>query len=156
MNINIDNCLKCKWIKYFKQKTQIHWICKQDSMYVRVCVCVCVWNFFFVRLCPTLCNPMDHSLPVSSAHGILQAKLLEWVAIPFFRGFSWPRDRTQVSCRQEILYHWATGEAHIYCLQETHFRNRDTHRLNVRGWKKLFHLNGNQNKAEVTIFTSDK
>ena len=38
--------------------------------------------------CPTLCNPMDCSLPVSSVHGILQARILEWVAMPFSRGSS--------------------------------------------------------------------
>ena len=47
--------------------------------------------------CPTLCYPMDCSLPVSSVHGILQARILEWVAIPFSRGSSQTRDRTQVS-----------------------------------------------------------
>ena len=44
--------------------------------------------------CLTLCDPMDCSLLGSSFHGILQARLLEWVAIPFFRGSSWPRDPT--------------------------------------------------------------
>ena len=44
------------------------------------------------------CNPMDCSPPGSSAHGILQARILEWVAISFSRGSSQPRDRTQVSC----------------------------------------------------------
>ena len=48
--------------------------------------------------CPTLCDPMDCSLPGSSVHGILQARILEWVAISFSRGSSCPRDRTQVSC----------------------------------------------------------
>ena len=50
-----------------------------------------------VQSCPTLCNPMDCSLPRSSVHGILQAIVLEWVAISFSRWSSWPRDRTQVS-----------------------------------------------------------
>ena len=45
-----------------------------------------------------LCNPTDCSPPGSSVHGILQARTLEWVAIPFSRGSSQPRDRTQVSC----------------------------------------------------------
>ena len=49
------------------------------------------------QLCPTLCDPMDCSLPSSSIHGILQARILEWVAISFSRGSSRPRDRTQVS-----------------------------------------------------------
>ena len=42
------------------------------------------------------------------------------------------------------------------CLQETHFRPRDTYRLKVRGWKKIFHANGNQKKAGVAILISDK
>ena len=45
------------------------------------------------QLCPTLCNSMDYTV-----HGILQARMLEWVAISFSRGSSQPRDRTQVSC----------------------------------------------------------
>ena len=51
-----------------------------------------------VQSCLTLCGPMVCSLPDSSVHGILQARILEWVAIPFSRGSSWPRDQTQVSC----------------------------------------------------------
>ena len=42
------------------------------------------------------------------------------------------------------------------CLQETHFRPRDTYRLKVRGWKKILHANGNQKKAGVAILISDK
>ena len=48
--------------------------------------------------CPTLCYPIDCNPPSSSVHEILQARILEWVAIPFSRGSSQPRDRTQVSC----------------------------------------------------------
>ena len=48
-------------------------------MCVHVCVCVNV----YVQLCLTLCDPMDCSLPGSSVHGILQARILEWVAISF-------------------------------------------------------------------------
>ena len=47
--------------------------------------------------CPTLCDPMDCSPPGSSIHGILQARILEWVAISFSRGSSRTRDQTQVS-----------------------------------------------------------
>ena len=50
--------------------------------------------------CPTLCDPMDCSPPGSSVHGILQARLLEWVAISFSRESSWPRDHTQISALQ--------------------------------------------------------
>ena len=52
----------------------------------------------FSQSCLTLCDPLDCSLPGSSVHGILQARILEWVAIPFFRGSSQPRDRTQAFC----------------------------------------------------------
>ena len=45
---------------------------------------------------------------------------------------------------------------YICCLQETHFRTRDTYRLKVRGWKKKFHANGNQKKTGVAILISDK
>ena len=50
-----------------------------------------------VQLCPTLCDPMDCSLPSSSVHEIFQATILEWTAISFSRGSSQPRDQTQVS-----------------------------------------------------------
>ena len=48
--------------------------------------------------CPLLCDPMDCSPPGSCVHGILQARMLEWVAIPSSRGSSWPRDQTWLSC----------------------------------------------------------
>ena len=48
--------------------------------------------------CPTLCNPMDYNPPSCSVHGILRARIMEQVAIPFSRGSSQPRDRTWVSC----------------------------------------------------------
>ena len=47
-------------------------------------------------------------------------------------------------------------DPYICCLQETHFRPRDTYRLKVREWKKIFHANGNQKKAVVAILISDK
>ena len=47
-------------------------------------------------------------------------------------------------------------DPYICCLQQTHFRSRDTYRLKVRGWKKIFHANGNQKKAGVAILLSDK
>ena len=56
--------------------------------------------------CLTLCDPVDCSLPDSSVHGILQARILEWVAISSSKGSSQPRDRTHVSCiGRRILYH---------------------------------------------------
>ena len=56
-----------------------------------------VWTSEVAQSCLTLFDPMDCSPPGSSVHGILQARILECVAIPFFRGSSWPRDQTQIS-----------------------------------------------------------
>ena len=47
-------------------------------------------------------------------------------------------------------------DPYIYCLQETHFRPKDTKRLKVRGWKNIFHANGKQKKAGAAILISDK
>ena len=47
-------------------------------------------------------------------------------------------------------------DPYICCLQDTHFRPRDTCRLKVRGWKKIFHVNGSEKKAGVAILISDK
>ena len=58
------------------------------SFFIELCVCMKV-----TQSRPTLCNPMDYTV-----HGILQARILEWVAFPFSRGSSQRRDRTQVSC----------------------------------------------------------
>ena len=62
------------------------------------------------QLCPTLCNPMGYAV-----YGILQARILEWVAFPFSRGSSQPRDQTQVSCIAGGFFtSWATREAQEY------------------------------------------
>ena len=63
--------------------------------------------------CLTLCDLMDCSLPDSSVHGILQARVLEWVATPSSRGSSQPRDRTCGSCTAGRFFTcWTTWEAH--------------------------------------------
>ena len=68
--------------------------------------------------CPTLCDPVDCSPPGSSVHGILQARVLEWVAISFSRGSSRPRDQTQVSRIAGRRFNlWATKEALFYHLE---------------------------------------
>ena len=62
--------------------------------------------------CPTLCDPVDCSPPGFSVHGILQARILEWVAFSFSRRSSQPRDWTQVSYIAGIRFNlWATREA---------------------------------------------
>ena len=59
--------------------------------------------------------------------------------------------------KRHRLVEWIQKQdPYICCLQETHFRPRDTYTLKVRIWKKIFHANGNQKKARVTILISDK
>ena len=73
----------------------------QDSMII----CVCL----VAELCPTFCNPMDCSLPGCSVHSILQARILERVAIPVSWGYSWPGNWSQVSrIAGRFLTVWAT------------------------------------------------
>ena len=56
------------------------------------------------------------------------------------------------STKRHTLAEWIQKQdPYICCLQETHFRGRDTYRLKVRGWKKTFHANGNQKKARVAF-----
>ena len=64
------------------------------------------------HLCPTLCDPMVCSPPGFSVHGICQTRILEWVAIPFSRGSSQPRDQARVSWITDRFFTiWATREA---------------------------------------------
>ena len=51
---------------------------------------------------------------------------------------------------------WLNGYKNICCLQETHLKTRDTYRLKVMDWNKIFHTNGDQKKAGVAILISDK
>ena len=81
-----------------------------------IVVLICISLIFRVLLtqsCPTLCDPMDCSPPGSSLHGILQARILECIAISFSRGSSQPRDQTRVFCFAGRFFTlWATREAH--------------------------------------------
>ena len=80
--------------------TIILWLCKGES------------KSHSVVSDPLRLNPMDCSLPGSSVHGILQARILEWVAVPFSRGSSQPRDPTQVSrIAGGFFIVWATRES---------------------------------------------
>ena len=66
-------------------------------------------------------------------------------------------NRLNAPTKRYRLTEWIQKQgSHICCLQETHFRLRDTCRLKVKGWKKIFHANGNQKKAGVAILISDK
>ena len=81
-------------------------------------MCVCS----VTQSCPTLCNPMDCSLPGSPVRGVFQARLLEWVPFSFSRGFSYFRDETQVFCisciGRWILYllsHQGSPDTRLLC-----------------------------------------
>ena len=58
--------------------------------------------------------------------------------------------------RQRLAEWMEKQDPYICCLQETHLKPRETYRLKVKGWKKIFHSNGDQNKAGVAILISDK
>ena len=122
------------WIPYLKEKsTMKNWlitVANTDIIYLLVFLMFywlhIYWSWlspvlFLLHACmhtqsfPTLCNPMDCSLPGCSVYGIFQARILEWVANSFSRGSSWPWDGTCISCvsctGRQVLTSWATGEA---------------------------------------------
>ena len=82
---------------FFSVFIEIALCCKKMASKVKVKVS---------QLCLTLCNPMEHTV-----HGVLQARILEWVAVPFSSGSSQPRDGTQVFCIVGRFFtSWATRE----------------------------------------------
>ena len=81
-------------------------------------MCVCTCSGVTHLLFPTLCDSVDCSPPGFSVHGILQARILEWVAIPSCRGSSWPRHQTRVSrIASRLLTDWASREAMLSPVQ---------------------------------------
>ena len=74
--------VRCDWVTNTSPWLNLPWLSEVSEV---------------AQSCPSLCDPMDCSLLCSSVHGIFQARVLEWVAISFSKGSSWPRDRTQVS-----------------------------------------------------------
>ena len=101
--------------------------------------------YLVTQSCPTLLPPyglwwlsmrVACSLPGSSVHAIFQARILEWVAIPFSRGFSWPRDQTWVSCIAGRLFTvWTTRK--VSCLLGDGYLTFKTHFFptNILFWK---------------------
>ena len=92
----------------------------------------CVWltcsELKVPQSCPTLCNPMEYMV-----HGILQARILEWVAFPFSRGSSQPRNQTWVSCIAGGFFtHWAIKEA--------------------QNWSKWCEINSSDEFTEISLF----
>ena len=104
--------------------TMEHYSARKGLFMLSVCVCVfshfsCVWLF---------CDPMDYSLPGSSVHGILQARILEWVTMPSSRGFFQPRDQTCSSC---IAGGFFTTES-----PGKSMLNMEEHKKHCTTWKK--------------------
>ena len=100
-----------------------------------LCCCCCL----VIKSCTTLCDPMDCSPPGSSVHGIFQARILEWVAISFSRGFSQPRDWTRISwVGRWILYHWATWEKPLIHYSVGQIGNQKTPSSSFSSFSRVF------------------
>ena len=103
--IDILGISELKWTGKGEFDSRKHYLYYCGHIYIYICMLV-------IQSCLTLCDPMDCSPPSSSVHGILQARILEWVAISFSRGSLQPRDRTQVShIAGGFFTVWATKEA---------------------------------------------
>ena len=101
-NFSTNNCISSQTIKWSSIiQVKDMQICSNFTSHSCVLSQKAAGGYYQLRKmkvkCPTLCNTMDCSPPGSSVHGIFQARVLEWVAISFSRGSSWPRDQTQVS-----------------------------------------------------------
>ena len=111
---------KKKTSKNLQISANSHYQPWQSSEFLQIST-VATWHSSHTQLptqqpksCPTLCDPMDCCPPGSSVHGILQARILEWVAIPFSRGSSRPRDWTQVSSTAgRFLNFWVMTTARV-------------------------------------------
>ena len=112
------------------------------------------------KSCPTFCNPMDCNLLGFSVHRILQARILEWIAIPFSRVSSWPRDWTQVSCTGGKFFTvWATGRSRY---DNDDYGKITGHRVYQTGSltmeknsQQRFSLLFNKNEASKNVYVTD-
>ena len=126
LNNNNNSLCQCYIVEYlllnWQKQSLIDFNIYLTTIHINTCtVCVgrCVWLFKKVvvvkswcvrakslQSCPTLCHPMVCSPPGSTVYVILQARILEWFALPSSRASSWPRDQTPVSCiGRWVLYH---------------------------------------------------
>ena len=97
-----------------------------------------------LQLCPTLCYPIDGSPPGSSVPGILQARILEWVAVSFSRGSSRPRDRIHISCVSCMA--GRPGKPHMQLHYNCNFIDIIKIRLREESWFKEKYKH-NKNKS---------
>ena len=89
--------------QYYKNSSPVRNFIKTACFYNQFCLYFACVHVKSLQLCETFCNPKDCSPLGSFAHGILQTRIVEWVAMPCLsRGSSWPRDGTHISC----LLHW--------------------------------------------------
>ena len=133
----------------------VSYILWDEYMHTHVCL--------VTQLCLTLWDFMDYILPGSSVHGILQARILEWVTMPSSRGSFQPKDQTQglLHCRW-ILYHLShQGSSYIYIYTECIYLKlksiwtsyilshncKEKHKLKIRAWSILFV----ENKEEISL-----
>ena len=94
-------------------------MCRLWGIYISVCLYVHVLVCSVTHLCPTLCDSIDCSSPGSSLPRIFQERILEWVAVSYSGGFSWPRDWTLISwspAMADILFTSCTTWETLICL----------------------------------------
>ena len=99
---------KIPWLSPGKSLMQLFELWAELAAFSQNTIFTWKWKWkLLVQSCLTLCNPMDYTV-----HGILQARILEWIAFPFSRGSSQPKDWTQVSCTAGRFFtSWTTREA---------------------------------------------
>ena len=115
----LNVCVPHKIILMLKLKLQYfgHLMQRADSLEKTLMLGKTDSDSEVTQSCPTLCDPMNCSLPGSSTHRIFQARVLEWVAISLSKGSSWPRDQTRVShIIGRCFTVWATREAQLSSL----------------------------------------
>ena len=131
------------WGQWWLQNCGLSWL----FLTVLWCMYICTK---LLQSCPTLCHPLDCSLPGSSVHGISQARVLEWVAISSSRGSSWPRDQTHVSYFScfgwWVLYHWRHLGSPVCKVQRTNWKAWMLESLqkgksqSLYGYRNVYHL----------------
>ena len=112
--ITLSRCVLWSQLRFLRVREPTRLVCVSALSHVQLfvapwtvahaCVCVCVRAH--IQLCTALCDPMNCSPPGSSVHGLLQARVLEWVPMPSSRGSSQPRAWTCISC----INHYSTWE----------------------------------------------
>ena len=104
-----------------------------------------------LQLCLTLCHPMDHGSPGSSVHGILQARILEWVAMPSSGGSSQPREWT---CISHVYRHWQVASSNLLPLSMTGEQQEKSQPTQLQDPPPTIYLNSIRPKFEFSPSSS--